>query len=179
MTIIIDDAGSGDLLFGVVIGAYRSETQEFKYGVVDVRYFQSPSFRRKEYLKQASKTIFQLLDRLGLKADEPILICRGSIFERAVEDLKKKYGDARIHKVRVTGKPQRLTETAYLDEIRNLGYEPLKEREEKRAKSFFHMMRWLKKNPDKIKYAKTGWPRLSRYRLFRSSSQTRSRRIRW
>jgi len=178
MTIIIDDAGSGDLLFGVVIGAYRSETQEFKYGVVDVRYFQSPSFRRKEYLKQASKTIFQLLHRLELKADEPILICRGSIFERAVKDLKRKCGDARVHKVRVTGEPQRLTETAYLDEIRNLGYEPLEEREEKRAKSFFHMMRWLKKNPDKIKHAKTGWPRLSRYRLFRSSLQTRSRRIR-
>jgi len=176
MTIIIDDAGSGDLLFGVVIGAYRSENQEFKYGVVDVRYFQSAGFRRKEYLKQASKIVFQLLDRLELKTDEPILICRGSIFERAVKDLKREYGDARIRKVRVTGEPQRLTETAYLDEIRNLGYEPLEEREEKRAKSFFHMMQWLKKNPDKIKYAKTGWPRLSRYRLFGSSSQTWLRR---
>jgi len=177
MTIIIDDAGSGDLLFGVVIGAYRSETQDFRYGVVDVRYFQPPRFRRKEYLKQTSKTIFQLLDRLELKVDEPILICRGSIFDSAVKDLKKKYSDDRIRKVKVTGEPQRLTETAYLDEIRNLGYEPLKEREEKRAKSFFHMMRWLKNNPDKIRYSKTGWPRLSRYRLFRSYSQPRSRRI--
>ena len=176
MAIIIDDAGSGDLLFGVVIGAYRSETQEFRYGVVEVRYFQSASFRRKEYMKQASKIVFQLLDKLELKADEPILICRGSIFERTVKDLKRKYGDARIRKVRVMGEPQRLTETAYLDEIRNLGYEPLKEREKKRAKSFFHMMNWLKKNPDKIKYAKTGWPRLFRYRLFRSFHQTRSRR---
>jgi len=171
MTIIIDDAGSGDLLFGVVIGAYRSETQEFKYGLVDVRYFQSPRFRRKGYLKQASKVIFQLLDKLKLKADEPIMICRGYIFDRAVKDLIQRYGDTRIRKVKVTGEPQSLTETAYLDEISNLGYEPVKEREEKRAKSFFHMMRWLKKNPDKIKYAKTGWPRLSRYRLFRSSSQ--------
>ena len=141
--------------------------------MVDVRYFQSPSFRRKGYLNQASKTIFQLLNRLELKADEPVLICRGFIFEKAVKDLKRKYGDAHIRKVKVTEEPQRLTETAYLDEIRNLGYEPLKEREEKRAKSFFHMMRRLKKNPDKIRYAKTGWPSLSRYRLFRSSSQTR------
>jgi len=113
------------------------------------------------------------LNRLELKADEPVLICRGFIFEKAVKDLKRKYGDAHIRKVKVTEEPQRLTETAYLDEIRNLGYEPLKEREEKRAKSFFHMMRRLKKNPDKIRYAKTGWPSLSRYRLFRSSSQTR------
>ncbi len=176
MTIIIDDAGGGDLLFGVVIGAYRGETQEFKYGVVGVKYFKAHRFRRKEYVKQASKIVFQLLDKLELNADEPILICRGYIFEEAVKDLKRKYGDDRIHTVKVTGEPQRLTETAYLDEIRNLGYEPIKEREKKRAKSFFHMMNWLKKNPDKIKYAKTGWPRLLRYRLFRSTHQTRLRR---
>ena len=30
MTVIVDDAGSGDLLFGVVVGAYREETKEFK-----------------------------------------------------------------------------------------------------------------------------------------------------
>jgi hypothetical protein len=167
MTILIDDAGSGDLLFGVVIGAYRSETREFKYGVVGVRNFQRPNFRQKKYMTQASKTVFQLLDRLKLKDDEPILICRGSIFDEAVKDLIQKYGDARIRKVKVTGELQYLVETAYLDEIRNLGYEPLKDREKKRAKSFFHMMRWLKNNPEKIRYAKTGWPRLSRYRLFR------------
>ena len=36
MTIIVDDAGSGDLLFGIVIGAFREETNEFKYGLVEV-----------------------------------------------------------------------------------------------------------------------------------------------
>ena len=56
---------------------------------------------------------------------------------------------------------------AYLDEIRNLGYEPLPERDEKRAKNFFHMMRWLKEHPDMLPYAKTGWPRLARYRMFK------------
>lgn len=167
----MDDAGSGDLLFGVVIGAYRSEDREFKYGLVDVRYFQAPYFRQKKYLIQTSRLVFQLLEEFELKADEIVKICRGSIFDQAFKDLEKKFGNARIHKVKVTGEPQRLTETAYLDEIRNLGYEPLNEREEKRAKSFFHMMRWLKKNPDKIKFAKTGWPRLSKYRLFRSTSK--------
>lgn len=169
MTIIIDDAGSGDLLFGVVIGAYRVESREFEYGLVDVRYFQFPNFKRKEYLKQTSKVIFQLLDKLKLKPDETILICRGSIFDRALENLKNKMGATKVVNIKVTGEPQQLVETAYLDEIRNLGYEPLKEREEKRAKSFFHMMKWLKKNPNKIKYAKTGWPRLARYRMFRSN----------
>jgi hypothetical protein len=173
MTVIIDDAGIGDLLFGVVIGVYRSENKEFKYDVVDVEYFQPPKFRGKKYLEQASRVVFRLLKKLKHEADEPILICSSYIFDDVVEELREKYGDDRVQRVKVVGEPQYLTETAYLDELRNLGYEPIKEREEKRAKSFFHMMRWLKNNPSKIDYAKTGWPRLSRYRLFRSISQTR------
>ncbi len=156
MTIIIDDAGVGDLLFGVVIGAYRCETQEFRYELVDVQYFRRPKFRSKEYLKQASRIVFSLLDRLEFEEDEPIQICQGYIFDQAVEDLKEKYDADRIHRVRVAGEPQRLTETAYLDELRNLGYEPVDERDKKRAKSFFHMMNWLQKNPDRLIYAKTG-----------------------
>ncbi len=173
MTITIDDAGIGDLLFGVVIGAFREETQEFLYEILDIKYFKSQRFRRKEYLRQASNAVSQLLHKLGLETEEPIRICKGYIFDEAVKDLRKRYGKERIRRVKVIGEPQRLTEIAYLDEIRNLGYEPLEKREENRAKNFFHMMNWLKKNPDKLRYAKTGWPRLSRYRLFRSYRQAR------
>ena len=171
MTITIDDAGTGDLLFGVVIGAFGPETQEFRYDIVDVKYFKSKRFLRKEYLRQASEIVFQLLRRLALTATEQIYICRGYIFDEAVDELQRTYGADRIHRVKVEGEAQRLTEIAYLDELRNLGYEPLRERETKRAKSFFHMMRWLKKNPHKMQYAKTGWPRLSRYHLFRTHTQ--------
>lgn len=167
MTIIIDDAGSGDLLFGVVIGAYRSEDQDFKYDVVDVEYFQPPRFGRKEYLEGTSKIVFSLLDKFEVKSGEPIMLCRGYMFDVAAKDLVQKYGADRISRIKVVGEPQVFTETAYLEEIRNLGYEPLSERDSKRAKNFFHMMRWLKANQNMKKYVKTGWPRLSRYRLFR------------
>lgn len=163
----IDDAGSGDLLFGVVIGAYRSEDQYFKYDVIDVQYFQPPMFKRKEYLKQASKTVLSLLNKLELREDEQILICTSYLFDDVCGELQRMYGDDRVHRIKVVGEAQSFTETAYLDEIRNLGYEPLEGREEKRGKSFFHMMRWLSRNPRMVRYAKTGWPRLSRYRLFR------------
>ncbi len=178
MTITIDDAGSGDLLFGVVIGAFRNETQEFRYDVIDVKYFKLGFFQSKDYLKQSSKIVFELVNKMKVKPEEEINICQGYIFDEAVEDLQEKYGEERIHRVKVIGEPQLLTETAYLDEIRNLGYEPLEEREDKRAKSFFHMLRWLQKNPDNLKYAKTGWPRLSRYRLFRGYDQNNRSRYR-
>ena len=168
ITIIIDDAGNGDLLLGVVIGVYKSENDDFKYDVIDVKYFQPPLFEQKLYLKQASKIIFSLLQKFPLEPSESIKICNSYLFDLAVNDLIEKYGENRVYRIKVTGKPQYLTETSYLDEIRNLGYEPLTKRETKRAKSFFHMMNWLKHNPDKMKYAKTGWPRLSRYHLFKS-----------
>ena len=168
MTIIVDDAGTGDLLFGVVISAFRDSTREFRYDIIDVKYFKTRAFSRKAYLKQASKIVSKLLAEMKPKPEEEIHICRGYIFDEVIEKLQQKYGEDRIHRVKVTGETQDLTEIAYIDELRNLGYEPLEERENKRAKSFFHMMNWLRKNPDMLKYAKTGWPRLQRYKLLRS-----------
>jgi CxxC-x17-CxxC domain-containing protein len=166
VTIIVDDAGSGDLLFGVVIGAYREETGEFKYNIIDVKFYQE-LFSKKEYLQEASCITVKLLQKLDVKPDEEIHICQGNIFDFAVAHLQKTYGEDRVRRVKVTGEAQRLVEIAYLDEIRNLGYEPLPERDSKRAKSFFHMMNWLKAKPDMLRYTKTGWPRLKRYRLFK------------
>ena len=163
MTLQIDDAGVGDLLHGVVLGAYRPETDEFSYGMVDVGFFQQPEFGKKGYLEEASEVVKHVIERLKLGESEPILICSSYIFERAVHDLEEKYGKERVTVTKITGEAQRHVETAYLDEIRNLGYEPLAEREEKRARSFFHMLRWLKNEPRRFKHAKTGWPRLKRY----------------
>ena len=167
MTVVIDDAGSGDLLFGVVVGAFRLETEEFKYRLVDVKFFQPELFRDKKYLQETTRIVSELLAQLNLKPEEEIQMCQGNIFDDAAAELQKAYGEDRVQRIRVVGEPQRFTEIAYLDEIRNLGYEPLAERETKRAKSFFHMMRWLTANPNMLRYAKTGWPRLARYRLFK------------
>jgi len=151
----------------VVIGAFRCETQEFRYDVIDVKYFRHPRFRSKEYLKEASAILLRLLSKLGINEGERIQVCRGYIFDEAVKGVKETYSSNQIERITVMGEAQRLTEIAYVDEIRNLGYEPVKERDEKKAKSFFHMMNWLRNNPEKMIYAKTGWPRLQRYNLFR------------
>jgi len=173
MTVTVDDAGSGDLLFGVVVGAFRDETREFRYGIIDVKFFQGGRFYRKEYLRQCSRVVSELLGRLRLGSGEEIRVCQGYIFDVAIRDLRRVYGDGRVRRVRVGGEAQRLTELAYVDELRNLGYEPVEGREGRRAKSFFDMMRWLRMNPDRLRYAKTGWPRLLKYQLFRSHSRAR------
>jgi hypothetical protein len=163
MTLQIDDAGVGDLLHGVVVGVYRPATGEFTYEMVDVEFFQQPKFGRKAYLEETSKIVMRIIDKMKLAEDEPVLICSSYLFEKAVHDLEEKYGKEKVTVTKITGDAQRFVETAYLDEVRNLGYEPLSEREERRARSFFHMLRWLKRDPRRFKHAKTGWPRLKRY----------------
>ena len=167
MTIQIDDAGYGDLLFGVVIGAYQPETDRFIYDVVDVRFFQVPLFEKKTYLDETGHIALRLVERLEPKDGERMEFCRGDILDRAVEALEEAYGDERVIRAKVEGRAQHLVEEAYLNEIRNLGYEPIPDRTERWAKSFWHMYRWLRANPEMLRYAKTGWPRLKRFKLFR------------
>lgn len=167
MTILIDDAGYGDLLFGVVIGAYRPEKEEFAYDVVRVKFFQKPLFVKKEYQREAGRLTQKLVKRLRLEEGERIEICRGDIMDKAAETLIRIYGEERVVRVKVEGKAQELVEDAYLDEIRNIGYEPLSDRTERWGKSFWHMYRWLRANPEMVKYSKSGWPRLKRFKLFR------------
>jgi len=167
MTVIIDDAGYGDLLFGVVIGGYRPETADFIYDVIDVKYFQEPLFHRKDYLSQAQLIALDLVDRLSLLDEESVEVCRGDILDKAAKALIDMLGEERVGRVKVEGEAQRLTELAYLNELRNIGYEPIEDRTKRWAKSFFHMMRWLKKHPKMLRWSKSGWPRLKRYKLFR------------
>lgn len=163
MTIQIDDAGVGDLLYGVVVGAHRKETGEFHYDMIPVSFFQRPNFSRKMYLEKATELAQALLYQMKLGENEDIEICSSFLFDETRPHLENKYGKTRVKTSVIAGQAQTNVETAYLDEIRNLGYEPIPERDEKRARSFFHMLKWVKADLDRLRYAKTGWPRLKRY----------------
>ncbi|MGQ9515311.1 MAG: hypothetical protein ACUVTL_09760 [Thermoproteota archaeon] len=163
MTLQIDDAGAGDLLLGVVIGAYRPETKEFDYVMIDVSLFQPPLFSKKFYIAKASQLVFVLLERMRFGDDEVVEVCPSYIFEDAVRRLRISLGEERVKVKVIRGQAQELVEKAYTKEISKLGYRPIVEREKHRAKSFFHMLRWVKRDPKRFKYAKTGWPRLKRY----------------
>lgn len=131
--------------------------------MIPVKYFQSPDFRRKLYLKKATELTLRLLQEMKLGPEEDIEICSSFLFDETRPALVKQFGENRVRTSVITGKAQDNVETAYLDEIRNLGYVPLPDRDEKRARSFFHMLRWAKSDPNRMKLAKTGWPRLKRY----------------
>ena len=54
-------------LFGVVVGAYHEPTGEFKYDLIDVRFYQD-IFREKEYLQESSRVVSKLVSKFNLTA---------------------------------------------------------------------------------------------------------------
>ena len=96
------------MLYGVVVGAYREETGEFKYDMIDVKFYQE-NFREKEYLQESSRIVSKLVAAFSPKSNEAINICQGCIFDVAAEELRKVYGEDRVKRVRVIGEAQRLS----------------------------------------------------------------------
>jgi len=167
LTILIDDAGTGDLLWGVVIGAYQPETDIFIYDIIDVSFFKEKTFSEKKHFEEAANIALSLVGRLGPKTFEKIKVCQGDILNIAAERLKEQYGEEIVERVHVEGRAQELIEGAYINELRNLGYEAMPDRTEKWGKSFWHMYDWVKRDPEeRVKWAKTGFPNLKKFRIF-------------
>ncbi len=145
------------------MGAHRKETGEFHYDLIPVKYFQNPLFKRKQYQKKATELALRLVDEMKLSDGEEIEVCSSFLFDETRPELVRKFGENRVRVAAIVGDAQTRVETAYLDELRNLGYQPIAERDEKRGRSFFHMLRWVKDDRSRLRYAKTGWPRLRRY----------------
>jgi len=168
LTIQIDDAGTGDILYGTVIGAYRPEDDHFIYDLIEVRHFQMPLYKDKTHLKEARRIAVELVERLELREDEKIIICTGDVLNFASEALLEIYGEDVVVRGKIEGRGQHLVELAFTNELRNIGYEPLAERTEKWGKNFWHMYKWINKKPRRrLKFAKSAFPNLKKYPLFK------------
>ena len=167
MTILIDDAGSGDLLFGTVIGAYRQEDDHFIYDLINVKHFQLPLYEKSTYLEEAKRIALELVGRLELKEKEKILVCSGDILNVAAEALTEQYGEDNVERGKIDGQGQEHIELAYTNELRNIGYDPITERTEKWGKNFWDMYNWLKEDKHRLRFAKSAFPNLKKYPLFK------------
>ncbi|KMT21382.1 hypothetical protein [Clostridium cylindrosporum] len=85
----IDDAGSGSLVGGTVIGIMRVETGDYYYEVIPIKYFKSPYFEDKKYNDYSTKIIKRGLNELLVSKDEPIEICQGYMFNSARKYLQE------------------------------------------------------------------------------------------
>jgi hypothetical protein len=79
----IDDAGSGSLVGGTIIGILRAEDLDYYYEAIPVNLFTSPSFEEKKYTDYTVKIIIDGINSLNVGKDERIEICQGYMFDKA------------------------------------------------------------------------------------------------
>jgi len=165
--ILLDDAGWGCLIGGVLIGAYRKETCEYLSMEVPVESFQKGSFKEKKYLAAAGAIAIQLLEKLNVSKSEPIMICTGYCLDGIAEELSNR--EYNFTRGKITGplqfKIEKELRTTLLDKYNfKVSYDVLTELN-KKGLFWWNQISWLKngdvekKGADKsrIPLCKTGW----------------------
>lgn len=166
MTILVDDAGWGSIIGGVLYGVCRVETGEFEYGEVPPQFFQEPLFDTAQYQAQGAAVVADLFERLAGPTDEPIRVCTGSCLAGIRQWLDaNEFGDWETAKI---GEPlQTKIETALQAYLRGFGFEiDLETLTTKQGLAFHKAVGWLhggnaysnpKSLPEREAVCKTGW----------------------
>lgn len=85
----IDDAGSGSLLGGTVIGIARVETNEYKFDIIPLEYYRDSLFDSKEYINYVVTIVENIFKELDVTDKEEIQVCRGYMFDKLKIWLKE------------------------------------------------------------------------------------------
>ncbi|SKA83134.1 hypothetical protein SAMN05443428_10542 [Caloramator quimbayensis] len=158
----IDDAGSGSLVGGTVIGIIRTETLDFYYDIIPVEFFKTPEFEEKKYKDYCIKIIEEGLNELKVSKDEEIEICQGYIFDKARNYLKEK--GYKVLSVKISEPLQSIIEETFIDYAIGLGI-PLDYLQYTKYPFHFHrLLKWVLADFKKrSEICKTGWSSYKKY----------------
>lgn len=156
----IDDSGWGSLLGGVMIGVYNTETGQLYARLVPVSFFQRRKFEKKDYLAKAlsiAESGVQMFTNNLTDTGVHIQVCRGyflSTIREWLEENKEKF--ARIEHADIKDPLQSALEDRFSQSLGRIGVPDNGSGGAHRI-SFNAMLKWIKEDPKRIKYAKTGW----------------------
>jgi len=166
--ILIDDAGWGDLVLGVVIGALKLPDRKYLERRIPVSSFQPPDFQDKRYLDDAAKIAEEIIEVMQPGKETRFKVCSGYV----LTSIRKYLRDRGFHveEVEITGELQDLVERGFVKWCTEVGV-PVERLEGRR--NFWIFLEWVSENPKaREKLVKTGWkswPKKWRERVFKSS----------
>jgi hypothetical protein len=164
--IAIDDVGIGLPIGGIGIG-YQIITQEslstphFEFDIIDVKYFQTPQFEEKGYLRAVADKILQKLAHYKVDHTWLIKICTGYVFHLArIALLEKNYN---ITTTKITGPLQDYVECEFRKHLEKTYSIPAQiittvptAKSEYRT-LFNRVINYIRANPNSLAFCKTGW----------------------
>jgi hypothetical protein len=151
--ILIDDAGWGDLILGVVIGALQLPRGRYMRRRIPVSSFQSPNFENKRYLDDAVKIAKEIVEVMQPDSETRFKVCTGYVLSGIRDYLRKQRFN--VQEVKITGKLQEMVERSYIRWCKEVGVpaERLKDR-----RRFWALLEWVAEKPKiREKLVKTGW----------------------
>jgi hypothetical protein len=154
MTVYCDDSGWGSLLGGVAIGLYNDENRKFLYQILPVRLFQGKEFIKQTYLDEALDSFTTMESRIGVY--KKIVICRGFILDHIWEFLQEHSSGRRLARAEIGDPLQSMLENAFAVSLNDIGV--ISKSSGAHCLSFDDQIKWIKKDPTRVKYVKTGWP---------------------
>jgi hypothetical protein len=151
--ILIDDAGWGDLLLGVVIGALKPPDHRYMERRIPVSSFQSPNFENKKYLDDTVKIADEIVEVLQPDMETNFKVCSGYVLSSIRRHLRER--GFKVEEVEVTGELQEKVEQGYIRWCKEMGV-PAERLEDK--KRFWTFLEWVAERPGlREKLVKTGW----------------------
>jgi len=150
---LVDDAGWGDIILGVVIGALKLPDRRYLERRIPVSSFQSPNFENKQYLDDAVKIADEIVKVMRPDEETNFKICSGYV----LSSVRRLLRDRRfsVEEVEITGELQEMVERSYVRWCIEVGVpaEILKD-----ERSFWALLEWVGERPEpREKLVKTGW----------------------
>jgi len=151
--ILIDGAGWGDLILGVVIGALKLPERRYMERRIPVSSFQPPNFKEKRYLDDAVKIADEIVEVMRPDRETRFKVCSGYVLSSIRRHLRDR--GFNVEEVEVTGELQEMVERSYVRWCREVGV-PAERLEDERR--FWTLLEWVAERPwIREKLVKTGW----------------------
>lgn len=170
--ILIDDAGWGDLLLGVVIGALKPPDRRYMERRISVSSFQPPDFENKKYLDDAVKIADEIVEVMRPDVETSFKVCSGYVLSSIRRRLAER--GFRVEEVEIVGELQEMVEKSYVRWCIEVGV-PGERLEGKRR--FWTLLEWVAERPElRERLVKTGWKswkRKWRKKIFVESQEKR------
>jgi len=154
--ILIDGAGWGDLILGVVIGALKLPDHEYMERRILSSSFQPPDFENKRYLDDAVKIAEEIVDVMQADGETHFKVAH-ALSVHVLSGLHRYLKDRgfSVAEVESTGELQKRVEKGYIKWCVEAGVPPEKLKGERR---FWTLLEWVAEAPKiRVKLVKTGW----------------------
>jgi hypothetical protein len=151
--ILIDGAGWGDLILGVVIGAIKPPDPRYMERRIPISSFQPPNFENQQYLDDTVKIVDKIVQVMQPDVETTFKVCSGYVLSSIPKHLRDQ--GFKVEEVEATGELQEKVERSYIRWCKEIGV-PTERLEDKRR--FWTFLEWVAERPWlREKLVKTGW----------------------